>query len=144
MLERLRVRVVLPALARVQAHGARVTVKAAASERLEIEAQKASNVMVEGIAAQQLVVEAIEGSRVVLTGTAEALQCSLSQASRADARQLEVRTARVSVADASRLDLRPRAALSGEASGASRVAVWSKPRRVRVATRDASRVTYVP
>jgi len=142
--ERVRVRVVLPALARLQAHGARVTVTGAATERLEVEAQKGATVTVDAIAAQRLVVEAIEGSRVVLVGSAESFQCALAQASRADARQLEVRTARVSVADASRLDLRPRTALSGEASGASRVAVWSKPRRVRVATRDEARVTYVP
>jgi hypothetical protein len=118
-----RVRVVLPRLLRLQAEAARVTVT--------------------GVKGRQLSVAGTGGSRIVVAGTADALECSLSGASRGDARELAVGSARVSLAGASRLDLRPRQSVSGEATGASKLAVWSKPKRVGVATRDSASVTYV-
>jgi hypothetical protein len=114
---------VLPRLLRLQAEAARVTVT--------------------GVKGRQLSVAGTGGSRIVVAGTADALECSLSGASRGDARELAVGSARVSLAGASRLDLRPRQSVSGEATGASKLAVWSKPKRVGVATRDSASVTYV-
>jgi hypothetical protein len=119
-----RVRVVLPRLVGVSAHDG-------------------STVTVGGVAGGTLVVRGAGGSRVVVAGTADLLECTLSDASRGDARELAVGSARVSLAGASRLDLRPRQVVSGEATGASKLAVWSKPKRVGVATRDGSSVTYV-
>jgi len=119
----MRVRVALPRLARVEAQAARVTVT--------------------GVKGGRLSIAGAGGSRIVVAGTAETLECSLSGASRGDARELAVGSARISLAGASRLDLRPRHSVSGEATGASKLAVWSKPKRVGVATRDSASVTYV-
>jgi hypothetical protein len=138
-----RVRVTLPRLARVQVDGSTVTVTAGATPRLDIVAREGSTVNVGGVKGGRLVVEGASRSRIVVAGAADVLECALSGASRGDARQLAVGSARVSLAEASRLDLRPRQAVSGEATGASKLAVWSKPKRVGVATRDGSSVTYV-
>jgi hypothetical protein len=139
----IQVRVVLPKLDRLQVDGARVAVAAAAGPRLEIAARDHSTVTATALDAGRLLLTASDGSRVVLAGAAQTLEASLSGGSRGDARQLSLRNARVDLGQASRLDLRPERAVSGKATGGSRLAVWSKPKRVGVATRDASDVEYV-
>jgi hypothetical protein len=138
-----RVRIAMPALTRLQADACKVTVTGAAGQELEVAARTGSTVNVSGIDGGGLVLDAAGGSRIVVAGAADTVSFSLAGASRGDARELKVRTAKVKLAGASRLDLRPQQALSGEASGSSKLAVWSKPKRVAVATRDASSVTYV-
>ena len=93
--------------------------------------------------AGRLVLTASDGSRIVLAGVAQTLDVSLSGGSRGDARQLGVRNARVDLGEASRLDLAPNARSPARPRAGPRLAVWSKPRRVSVATRDASDVNYV-
>ena len=139
----IHLRVVLPRLHRLQAERARVTVAGAAGPRLEITARDKAAVNASALDAGRLVLDASDASRVVLAGTAQSLDVSLSGGSRGDARQLAVRNARVDLGQASRLDLRPERAVSGKATGGSRLAVWSKPKRMAVATRDASDVNYV-
>jgi Putative auto-transporter adhesin, head GIN domain len=139
----IQVRVVLPKLDRLQVDGARVNVAAAAGPRLDITARDHSMVTATALDAGRLVLTASDASRVVLAGAAQTLEASLSGGSRGDARQLSLRNARVDLGQASRLDLRPERAVSGKATGGSRLAVWSKPKRVGVATRDASDVAYV-
>jgi len=138
-----RVRIGLPALSRLEADACRVTVTGAAGQKLEVAARTGSTVNVGGIDGGRLVLDATDGSRIVVAGKADSVAFSLSGASRGDARALRVRTARVTLAGASRLDLRPQQAVSGKASGASKLAVWSKPKRIGVATHDASSITYV-
>jgi hypothetical protein len=138
-----RVRIALPALGRLQADACRVTVTGAAGKRLEVAAHGGSTVNVAGIDGDRLVLEATGGSRLVVAGKTDSVAFSLADASRGDGRELKARTAKVTLAGASRLDLRAQQAVSGEASGASKLAVWSKPKRIGVATRDASTVTYV-
>jgi hypothetical protein len=137
------VRVVLPKLRRLQVDGARVTVAGAAGPRLEITARDHSTVTASALDAGRLVLTARDASRIVLSGAAQTLEASLSGGSRGDARQLALRNARVDLGEASRLDLRPERAVSGKATGGSRLAVWGKPRRVSVATRGAADVNYV-
>jgi hypothetical protein len=138
-----RVRIALPALDRLQADGCRVAVTQAKAQKLAVVAHKGSTISVRGIDGGRLALEARDGSRIIVQGKADSLTFSLAGASRGDARALEVRTAQVTLAGASRLDLRPQQTVSGEASGASKLAVWSKPKRIGVATRDASSITYV-
>jgi hypothetical protein len=138
----LRVRVVVPKLLRLQAEASQVAVTGA-GPKLQLLARQGSTVKVTALEGSHLALKASEGSRIVLAGAADAIDVSLSGASRGDGRQLKVRTAKVDLAGASRLDLRPEQAVSGEAKGASKLAVWSTPKRVKVGTRDASSVTYV-
>jgi hypothetical protein len=138
-----RVKVVLPRLVRVQADGARVAVTAGATPDLDVVARGGSTVTVGGVQGGRLAVEGASASRIVVTGTADVLECTLSGASRGDARALIVGSAKVKLAGASRLDLSPKRAVSGEATGASKLAVWGKPRRIGVATRDSASVTVV-
>jgi hypothetical protein len=139
-----RVRIGLPALRRLQASDAcRVTVTDAAGQSLEVAARTGSTISVAGIDGGRLALDATGGSRIVVAGKADSVAVSLAGASRGDARALKVRTARVTLAGASRLDLRPQQAVSGEASGASKLAVWSRPKRIGVATSEDASVTYV-
>ena len=137
------VRVALPKLRRLQVDGSRVNVAGAAGPRLEIAARDHSTLNATALDAGRLVLTARDGSRVVLAGAAQRLDVSMSGASRGDARKLSLRNARVDLGEASRLDLRPERTVSGKATGGSRLAVWSKPRRVGVATRDASDVNFI-
>jgi hypothetical protein len=136
------VRISMPVLRRLQVAGARVVVKGTSAPRLEIAAREAAVVNLEGTRAARLVIEA-RGSRMVVAGESDSVQLALAEASRVDARALKVRTAKVSLAGASRLDLRPDRLVSGNATGASMLAVWSQPKRVKVATRDRASVSYV-
>jgi hypothetical protein len=141
--ESLRVRVVLPKLRRLTADASRAEVTGAGAPDLQIIARAGSIVKVDAREGSHLSLEASKGSRIVLTGAADTVEFALSGASRGDGRQLKVRSAKVNLAGASRLDLRPEQAVSGEAKGASKLAVWSTPKRMKVATRGASSVTYV-
>jgi hypothetical protein len=138
-----RVRVVMPRLTRVQVEASSVTVAAGEIPQLDVVAREGGIVNVGGVKAERLLVEGRGASRIVVAGAARTLECVLAGASRGDARDLAVGTARVSLAEASRLDLRPRQMVSGEATGASKLAVWGKPKRMGVATRDGSSVTFV-
>jgi hypothetical protein len=140
---KLHVRVVVPALRRLQVSGSEVQLDGPAAARLEIAARNASTVKIAGVRGVRLVLQASEGSRVAVAGTTNTLVADLSGGSRGDARELEVRTAKVHLDGACRLDLRPTRAITGEASGSSRLAVWSTPKRVKVATRGDSAVDYV-
>jgi hypothetical protein len=141
--EAVKLRVTLPRLQNLKVDGARVAATGPFGATLEVSASHAGTVHIDGAGGGRLLVEALDGSRVVLAGTADALYFTLTGGSRGDARQLKVRTAKVSLAGASRLDLNPEQALSGKATGGSRVALWNKPKRVAVATRDASDINYV-
>ena len=68
---------------------------------------------------------------------------SVRATGKADARQLKVRTVRVSLSGGSRLDVRPDVAMLGKASEGSLLTVWNKPRRVRVATRSDAGINYL-
>jgi hypothetical protein len=138
-----RVRVALPTLRRLQVSGTQVTVAGPSGPKLDVAARDGSTVVLNGLESRHLVLESGERSRIVVAGSASSAQFSLSGGSRGDARQLKVRAAKVTLSEASRLDLRPDRTLSGEASGASKLAVWGKPKRVGVATRDTSTVSYV-
>jgi hypothetical protein len=118
-----RVRVALPELRRMTVNGAEAAVS--------------------GVTGRRLSLEATGRSRLVVAGTVDGVDFTLADESRGDARHLKVRTAIVRLDGASRLDLRPDRAVSGEAKGASKLAVWSRPKRVGVAIRDTSTVSYV-
>ena len=141
--DRVQVSVALPKLSRLQVSASQVAVTGAAGPELAITARHVSNVNVGEIDSTRLVLEATTGSRIVVAGSARMLEFSLSGASRGDARQLKVPTAKVNLAGASRMDLRPDRAISGKATGASKLAMWSKPKRMGVATRDDSTISYV-
>jgi hypothetical protein len=136
------VRISMPVLRRLQVAGARVVVKGASAPRLEIAAREGAVVNLEGTRAARLVIEA-RGSRMVVAGETDSVQLALTEASRVDARALKVPTAKITLAGASRLDLRPERLVSGNATGASMLAVWSQPKRVKVATRGRASVSYV-
>ena len=136
-------RVVMPRLRRLEVSGSRVALAGAAGPKLDIAAREHGTVNASAVDAGRLSLIASDGSRMVLAGVAQTLDVALSGGSRGDARQLLVRNARVNLGEASRLDLRPERTVSGKATGGSRLAVWSKPRRLGVATRDASDVAYI-
>jgi hypothetical protein len=135
--------VAMPSLRRLQVTGAHVQVTGAAAPALTVAARGGSTVKLTALQGDRLVLEASEGSRVVLAGSARSLTFALSGKSRGDARELDLRTARVRLEGGCRLDLRPTQAVTGEATGSSKLAVWSKPKRVKVATRGDSVVNYV-
>jgi hypothetical protein len=137
------VRVTLPELRRLEVDASRVAVSGAGGPKLQIIARAGSTVNVAALEGSHLRLEATQGSRLVLAGAADTIDIALAGASRGDGRQLKVRTAKVDLAGASRLDLCPEQGVSGEAKGASKLAVWSSPKRMKVATRGASSVTYV-
>jgi hypothetical protein len=137
------VTIALPSLQRLQVRGARVEVTGATAPKLTVAARGGSTVKLGGLHGDRLVLEAAEGSRIVLAGTARSLDFALSGNSSGDARALDLRTARVRLAGGCRLDLRPTQAVTGVASGSSKLAVWSTPKRVKVATRGDSVVNYV-
>jgi hypothetical protein len=118
-----RVRVSLPELRRVTVNGAEVAIS--------------------GVTGRKLALEATGRSRLVVAGSVDGVDFRLANESRGDGRQLKVRTATVRLDGASRLDLRPDRAVSGEAKGASKLAVWSRPKRVGVAILDTSTISYV-
>jgi hypothetical protein len=125
---------------RASADGVRVRVTVPELRRLAV---TGSEVSVSGLAGGRVAVEATERGRVILEGAADAVDFVLESGSRGDARRLKVRTATVRLDGASRLDLRPDRAVSGEAKGASKLAMWSRPKRVGVATHDKSTISYV-
>jgi hypothetical protein len=141
--EGLHVRVTLPKLRRLEVGAAHAAVTGAGGPKLQIIARAGSTVNVGALEGSHLQLQATEGSRIVLAGAADTIDIALSGASRGDGRQLKLRAAKVDLAGASRLDLRPEQAVSGEATGASKLAVWSSPKRMKVATRGAASVTYV-
>jgi len=139
----LAVQVTAPELRQLRVAGATVKVGGDAGPDLQIAVRGGGSVTVAAVSGGHLVVDASEHSRVTVAGAAETATFSLSAGSRGDGRQLGVRAAKVSLAGASRLDLRPEQTVNGRATGRSRLEVWSKPRRVRVATRGQATVEYV-
>jgi hypothetical protein len=139
----LSVQVTAPELRQLRVAGATVKVGGEAGPDLQIAVRDGGSVTVAAVTGGHLVVDAREHSRVTVAGAAETATFSLADGSRGDGRQLGVRTAKVSLSGASRLDLRPEQTVAGQAIGGSRLEVWSKPRRVKVATRGQSTVEYV-
>jgi hypothetical protein len=137
------VRLTVPQLRRLVVAASTAKVTGGIGPDLDIAARRGASVTVANIEGGHVVVDGRGHSRITLAGTADTVAFSLFDDSRADGRQLKVGTAKVALAGASRLDLRPEKAVAGEATGHSRLEVWSKPRRLKVATRGAASVEYV-
>ena len=129
-------------LDQVTASGAS-TVKVTGSskvDRFTAEASGAARVSIDRLRTPRAIATATGASHVVLSGSAESLKVNASGASLIKAEGLKVDDADVSISGASNIELRASKSVTGDVSGASRLALHGRPAKKNVSTSGASQV----